>query len=158
MRLFVAIIIFTGICTCFFSCNTINVYEKNKTIKNNSWISRDIVKDSFQITDTISYYDMYVTLRHTDAYAYNNIWLNAGMQHPGDSMYFRKLNLTLGNDANGWKGTGMDDIWELREKINNTPFRFRKKGIYRFSIQQVMREDSLKGIMSVGMRLQKREQ
>ena len=88
-------------------------------------------------------------------YRYNNIWLNIGTQSPNDSMRYQRFDLLLGTDAKGWDGTGMDDIWELRKSITNGPFKFNKPGNYIFSIEQIMRENPLLNVLSIGIRVEK---
>ena len=139
----------------FSSCTEIEVFEKNTVIPNMQWQNNFSAKGTVKISDTASSYNIYIIIRHNDAYAYNNIWLNVGLQPPGDSMQYQKINLTLGNDAGGWEGSGMNDIWEVRKLISGLPKRFIKKGEYNFSVQQIMRDDPLKGIMNAGIRLQK---
>lgn len=140
-------------CGTFFSCTQINVFEKNSTIPGYSWKSDFAVKGDFTISDTASSYNTYLVLRHTDAYKYSNIWLNVGIQAPGDSMYYTKMNIELANDAAGWMGTGMDDIWELRQLVI---LPLSKKGTYNYSISQIMRDDPLAAVMSAGLRVEKR--
>ncbi|MEP7163450.1 MAG: gliding motility lipoprotein GldH [Ferruginibacter sp.] len=137
------------------SCRQVDVYEKNIPIPHYKWQHNFTVSGSFIISDTGSLYNIYIVLRHTDAYQYNNIWLNAGLQGPGDSMLFQKVNLTLATDATGWEGTGMNDIWEVRKLLNAEPRKFKKKGEYKFTISHIMRDDPLQDIMSAGMRVQK---
>lgn len=137
------------------SCRQVDVYEKNTPVPHYKWQHNYIVNGSFIITDTASAYNIYVVLRHTDAYKYNNIWLNTGLQAPGDTMRFQKVNLILATDASGWEGTGMNDIWEIRKLLNERPLRFKKGGAYKFSINHIMRDDPLPDIMSAGMRVQK---
>jgi gliding motility-associated lipoprotein GldH len=98
---------------------------------------------------------LYIVLRHTDAYRYNNIWLNVGTQSPGDTTRYQKFDLQLGTDATGWEGTGMDDIWEVRKLITNGPVRFNKAGNYKFTIAHIMRENPLPNIMNIGLRVEK---
>ncbi len=136
-------------------CNSIEIFEINKTIPHQAWSSNFSAEGNFTITDSISKYDMYVLLRHTDAYKYNNIWLNIGLQYPGDTMQFKKVNLILGNDRTGWEGTGMDDIWIVKKKLNKLSFSFQQKGKYRFSISNIMRDDPLLHVMSVGLGIEK---
>ena len=138
------------------SCKQIDIFEKNTVIPNYEWKSNFIVSGSFNITDTISAYSIYLVLRHTDAYKYNNIWLNIGLQPPGDSLIKQKVDLKLGDDANGWEGTGMNDIWELRKLLNGEPRRFKKAGEYKFTIAQVMRDEPLLNVMSAGLRIEKK--
>ena len=141
-------------CLLISSCRQLDVYEKDTAIPNYEWQSGFVAKGSFTISDTTSTYNLYVVLRHTDAYKYNNIWLDLGLQNPGDSLRFQKINLSLGNDLTGWEGTGMNDIWEVRSLLNSEPKRFRKAGTYNFSIAQIMRDNPLLHIMSVGLRLE----
>jgi gliding motility-associated lipoprotein GldH len=143
-------------CVLFtISCNQVDVFEKSTTIPHYQWDNKFKAEGSFIISDTTSPYNLYIVLRHTDAYKYSNIWLNVGLQAPGDTMYYQKLNLTLSGDAEGWEGTGMNDIWEVRKLINGQPRRFIKKGEYKFSISQVMRDNPLAYVMSAGLRIHK---
>ena len=136
-------------------CNPIQVFEKNTTIPGSRWSRNFKATGTFEITDTSSFHNIYIVLRHTDAYAYNNIWLNIGVKSPGDSMRFQKLDLSLGNDREGWEGTGMNDIWEVRKLIFGQPRRFVRPGVYEFSISHIMRDDPLPHIMSAGLRVEK---
>jgi len=111
---------------CLFSCTQIEVYEKNSPIPQYEWQSGFTVTGSFNIPDTVNSYNIFLVLRHTDAYKYNNIWLNIGLQPPGDSLHFQKVDLQLGSDAAGWEGTGMNDIWEVRKLLNGEARRFKK--------------------------------
>jgi len=138
-----------------FSCKQVDVYEKNTSIPHYKWQQNFAATGTFIIKDTLAAYNIYIVLRHTDAYKYNNIWLNVGLQAPGDTMFFQNLNLTLANDASGWEGSGMNDIWEVRKLVNGQPRRFIKNGEYKFSITQIMRDNPLPGIMSAGLRVQK---
>jgi len=136
------------------SCRQVDIFEKNTPIPSYEWSSGYAAKGSVQITDTLSSYNIYIVLRHTDAYEFNNIWLNVGLQSPGDSLFFQKVDLSLGSDAGGWEGTGMNDIWEVRKPLALNK-RFKKKGEYQFSIFHIMRQDPLKWIMSAGIRIEK---
>ena len=139
------------------SCTKTDLFEKNVVIPGSAWKSDFAVKGSFTISDTTPSYNIYLVLRHTDAYQYNNIWINFSLQTPGDSAYTQKLNIQLGNDINGWEGTGMNDIWEIRKLLNiDTRYRrFPKPGNYHFIINQIMRDEPLRNMMSVGLRIEK---
>lgn len=137
------------------ACTRLDVFEKNIVIPKNQWQYSLQPTFDFTIADTTASYNLYIVLRHTDAYRYNNIWLNVGTQSPGDTIRYQKFDLQLGTDAKGWEGTGMDDIWELRKLITNGPVRFNKAGNYRFSVAHIMRENPLPNIMSIGIRVEK---
>lgn len=136
------------------SCRQVAIFEKNTPIPDYEWSSGFAAKGNFEITDTLSSYNIYIVLRHTDAYEFNNIWLNVGLQSPGDSLFFQKVDLSLGSDAAGWEGTGMNDIWEVRKPLALNK-RFKKNGEYQFSIFHIMRQNPLKWVMSAGLRVEK---
>ncbi|MFT3982202.1 MAG: gliding motility lipoprotein GldH [Ferruginibacter sp.] len=148
------VLLFFALPAALLSCKQVELYEKNTPIPNYEWSSGYAATGTFHITDTVSSYNIYIVLRHTDAYNYNNIWMNIGLQAPGDSLRYQKVDLSLGNDATGWDGTGMNDIWEVRKPLALNK-RFIKMGEYRFSILQIMREDPLKNVMSAGLRVEK---
>jgi gliding motility-associated lipoprotein GldH len=141
-------------CCMLSSCTQLDTFEKNTSIPGYQWQSSLEAKGSFAITDTATTYNAYIVLRHTDAYKYNNIWLNVGIQPPADTMHYQKVDLQLGTDAKGWVGTGMNDIWEQRQLLFMGR-QFKKPGTYSFSIKQIMRDDPLPAVMSAGLRVEK---
>jgi gliding motility-associated lipoprotein GldH len=145
LALFIAIALLGG-------CNNVDLFEKNISIPDIKWKNNFAATGQFNIADTTAFYNIYIVIRHTDAYQYNNIWLNVGLQAAGDSMITQKLNLPLGSDALGWEGVGMNDIWEVRKLITRIPL---KKNSYNFSITQIMRDNPLLYIMSAGLRIEK---
>lgn len=152
MKKFLSISLFTFY---LISCTKIGVFEKTAPIPSQSWSYTNRPLFTFTITDTSAAYNIYIVLRHTDAYNYNNIWLTLGSQAPGDSMRFQNINLELGNDTKGWEGRGMDDIYEVRKGITPGPVPFTKAGSYTFTIAHIMRENPLKHILNVGVRVEK---
>lgn len=137
------------------SCAKINLYEKQADIPSQQWFYNNVPSFTFDIVDTSSLYNLYIVLRHTDAYNYDNIWLKLGSKAPGDTTRFQNLNLILATDANGWDGAGTDDIFEVRKNITPGPVPFKKPGTYMFSISQIMRENPLMHILNVGLRIEK---
>lgn len=141
--------------TLAISCIKIDLFEKQVPIPSQQWFYNNVPQFTFHIDDTSSMYNVFVVLRHTDLYNYQNIWLRMGSKAPGDSMHFQNINLILASDSKGWEGSGMDDIFEVRKNISPGPVSFKKTGDYTFSIAQIMRENPLKYIMNVGIRIEK---
>ena len=142
------------------SCQTVDLYEKTVNIPGHQWKSSFKPSFTFNITDTAVPYKLFITLRHRDKYHFNNIYLNLATLQPGqDSAQNAPFDLNLGTDEEGWKGTGMDDIFDHR--IALTPdgpgYYFRKKGTYTFTISQIMREDPLEHVLNVGLRIEKKQ-
>ncbi|HYF32706.1 MAG TPA: gliding motility lipoprotein GldH [Chitinophagaceae bacterium] len=139
----------------FAACGPINTFEKNVAIPGQEWHTSFKPVITFDITDTSSLYNVYVVLRHRNAYRYNNIWIRGTVQQPGDTATrSRQYELKLADDAAGWLGRGMDDIFEHRILIQERT-RFTRPGQYRFVLEHTMRNDPLEYVMNVGLRIEK---
>ena len=133
------------------------VFEKDVAIPDHQWESSFKPRIDFTVKeeDTASLYNVYFVIRHSDAYNYNNIWIEGSVIQPGDSSSkSERYDLTLATNEKGWQGSGMDDIYETRIIIQPQT-KFRKPGTYSFFIRQIMREDPLKHILDVGIRVEK---
>lgn len=142
-------------CTFLFvSCTQVDLYEKTVAIPGHAWKSTFKPSFTFTIKDTQSLYQPFIVLRHTDKYNFNNIYINLYVQLPnGDTVKRIQQDLTLADDLNGWKATGMDDIYEHRIPLGGPePF---KKGEFKFTLEQIMREDPLRNVLDAGIRIEK---
>ena len=141
-------------CVLFLaSCTTIDLYEKNVTIPGFKWKSSYKPEFTFVISDTTVPYQLFLVLRHTEQYNYNNIWINLYSQPPADTLHKASFELQLATNEK-WLGTGMDDIYEHRIKLTDP--QYLKAGVYHFMVGQIMREDPLENVMNVGIRVEKK--
>lgn len=142
------------------SCKQIDLFERSVTVPGHKWDNSFKPSFTFTIKDTASAYKLFVVLRHNDKYNYNNIYVYIITRQPGqDSTQKARYDLTLANNEKGWLASGMDDIYEHRIPLTPTDqeFRFRKPGDYTFTIEQIMRENPLKNVLNVGLRIEKME-
>ncbi|MHA4843229.1 gliding motility lipoprotein GldH [Flavitalea antarctica] len=139
------------------SCQqSIDVFEKNVVIPDRAWASGFKPEISFTVQDTSARYNIYVVVRHTDAYEFNNIWINIYTKVPGDSTERKQqLDLKLATDEKGWLGSGMDDIFEHRILITAQPEALTKAGTYTFRLENIMRVDPLPEVLNMGIRVEK---
>ncbi|MGE7773264.1 gliding motility lipoprotein GldH [Chitinophaga caseinilytica] len=142
-----------------FACKPprLDTFEKNRDIPQSSW--NKSFKPQYEVTlgneDTAYYYNLYVNVRHKDAYPYNNIWLIVSTQLPGDSLpQSRRVELPLADSYGKWLGSGLDDIFEHRIPIQQNAI-LPRAGTYRFTFEQNMRQDPLPDMLSVGLRVEK---
>lgn len=144
----------------FSSCQTVDLYERVVSIPKQEWPGNFKPQFKFYIKDTAVPYKVFVVLRHNEKYNYNNIWLNIHIKSPGDTVQKAQYELTLATSDKGWLGTAMDDLYE--HTIALTPgdvkFYFKKPGEYIYTIEQIMREDPLKNVLNVGIRIEKQPQ
>ncbi len=146
---FLSIILFLG------SCNEIGLFEKVFFTPSQQWSQSFQPEMKFDITDTSSSYLIYFTVRHADAYPYNNLWIKLYSKMPGDNFEKEeRYDIPLA-DGNRWLGTGMDDVFNHRVLLYRTPVKFMKPGEYQLRIVHDMRVDPVKYIFNVGMRIEK---
>ena len=144
----------------FATCTSVELFEKTANIPGHSWKNSYQPSFTFSIKDTASPYELFLILRHTDKYNFNNIYINLHTKQPGaDTTQTARFDLRLATDNEGWLGSGMDDIYEHR--IPLTPvggqFYFKKPGEYTFSIEQIMRENPLNNVLDAGIRIEKKQ-
>ncbi len=120
---------------------TTGAFEKNLDFRGHEWPASVKPDISFDITDTVSGYNLFIVIRHTDAYHFNNMYMRATVKEPGETKgRTGDYDLQLATNGKGWIGTAMDDIYDARLLIQpNT--RFRKAGTYHIVLEQLMRED-----------------
>jgi gliding motility-associated lipoprotein GldH len=135
-------------------CETKQLFEQSTIYPNHNWPSKQATKYQFNVTDTAANYKIFFVIRHHNAYHYKNIWLDLSIKSPTNAITKQVLNLNLADDARGWLGTGMDDIYDQRIPMTATPIRFNK-GIHEITVQHTMREDPLENILSTGIRVEK---
>ena len=134
-----------------------DVFEKDIALPGQQWAGNFRPTISFDISaqDTVNRYNVYLVLRHTDAYNYNNIWIRGTVRQPGDTASrSERYDLSLADNEKGWTGSGMDDIYEHRIEIQHLT-KFDHPGTYSFTLEQIMREDPLKHVLNVGVRIEK---
>ena len=149
-------LVFISSLLLFFSCTTIDLYEKITPVPNHQWPSNFLPRFRFEIKDTLADYQLFLILRHNNKYNYNNIWLNVFIKGPDNTVQKFQIEKLLATNTEGWLGSGMDDIYDHRLPLTSSPVRLNKPGQYIFTIQQIMREDPLKHIMDVGLRIEKK--
>lgn len=105
--------------------------------------------------DTTPNYNIYIHIRHQSQYPYQNLWLFAKqIQHKYTQ--YDTIHTYLADEYGKWLGTGTGS---LREKT----ILYKKNikltdSIYTLKIKQGMRENKLKGIQEIGLRIEKTKQ
>lgn len=154
-----------GCLVCLLAgCDTVDLYERTVAIKGQAWASSQKPQFRFDIKDTTAAYNLYVLVRHSARYHYNNIWINVATQDPDGKASRVQYELPLAgkSGADGqlqWLGSGMDDIYEHRIALTplDQTFQFRKAGTYTFTIEHLMREDPLEQVLNIGLRIEKKQ-
>ncbi len=136
------------------SCTKNDRYEKSQNFHSEVWRYADTAKFEVKVMDSTARYNIYLTLRRNVNYPYSNIWVNMGTLMP-DSLQrtYSDLELTLeeknGKPTGNRVGNNIEHLFIIQKGVK------MHTGIYSFWITQKMREDKLRGILNVGIRVRK---
>lgn len=133
------------------SCSNRVMFSSFQPVPLDGWNMDSVVTFSVPITDTVTPYDILLHIRHTDAYAYQNMWLFVETQHATRATR-DTIEIYLADDRGHWLGNGrttVDMPVLLKENFVFTD------SLYTLSICQGMRDLSLTGISDIGVEIVK---
>lgn len=136
------------------SCDRNGVYEDNINTSNKIWATADVAKFVAPINDTVSYNNIFINIRNTTDYPNCNLFLFVATTSPSGATRIDTIECFLADDQGKWLGKGFGYIRDSQIPYKHQ-VRFPVKGDYKFEIKQAMRTDSLVGIASVGIRIEK---
>lgn len=142
------------IATCT-SCADAAFFEENKSIENRSWSYDNTQEFAVKIDDSTAKYDVFINLRHAAGYDFANIYLLLHQQGAGllDTAYRHEIALAARDGR--WLGRSAGTLYEV-QTLAYTDFVFPDTGIYRFTLEQNMRQNPLAQIADVGIKLVKK--
>ena len=139
------------------SCEQNGVYDQSVEISESGWHEDSIaVFNDVIISDTITPFNFYINLRHSEDYRYSNFYLFLNTTLPNGNTSRDTIELVVADAGGKWYGNGFGHIKDNRVLVRES-LVFPLKGNYQFSIEQAMREDDeiLEGVKSVGIRIDK---
>lgn len=139
-----------------YSCTTLDFTEVSANIPQKKWDSKQKHELLFTLTDTTVSYELFLVLRHNEAYRFNNIWIQLTIQQPNNQIENYRIEKILASNEMGWLASGLNDIYEHRIPLALPNFLFKQTGRYKIVVEQIMREDPLQNIISAGLRLEKK--
>lgn len=144
------------------SCDTNRVFDAYQSVPN-SWHKDTVISFKVNPPDSTKNYNLFVNLRNTNAYKYNNLFLIVEMVYPHGKTIKDTLEYRMADPSGKLLGTGLTDVKEnkLWYKGNESPFVFEETGEYKVNIQHAMRENGkvngvveLEGITDIGFRVE----
>lgn len=136
------------------SCDNQAIYEKNQAISNRSWSYDEKPGFDVHIDDNKAKYNVFINLRHSNEYDFSNIFVL--LHQKGNKLIdtaYRK-EITLAQPDGRWLGNSAGSLYEI-QYLAKENFIFPDTGIYTFNIEQNMRENPLKYIVDVGIKVVK---
>ena len=132
------------------ACQQNVVFTAYESLPADGWNMDSVVVFHPTIEDSIGNYQMLISIRHTDRYPYQNMWMFVDVKQ--DSVQLRRdtIEVQLAYARGEWYGKGLSEYTLPVIYLENIPLL---QGEYTIGIQQGMREESLRGVSNVGLKL-----
>jgi len=137
------------------SCQEGAFYEKNSVIPGQLWDNGFKPEFQVEVKDKQDKYSLFFNIRHTAYYPYSDFSFHVQQKGKGiqDSVYHYEIKLA---EADGrWLGNSAGNLYEQTKLISEN-LSFPDTGKYVFSIGQSMRDNPIRGINDVGIKIIKK--
>lgn len=138
------------------SCDDQRLYENNKELADKYWLADSVLNFEFEVQDIGTPYNLYINIRNTASYPYENIYLTYYLKDSLDKELKSELiNYNLFDPKTGQPfGEGLGDIFDHQFLLLKN-YQFQTTGTYSFNLQQYMRMDSLPEVLAAGVRVER---
>ncbi|MEM1134690.1 MAG: gliding motility lipoprotein GldH [Bacteroidota bacterium] len=134
-----------------FSCNENRLINQYEGVPQLNWEKNYIPSYTLNIEDAAAKYKVMIGLRHISEISYGEVLVNLKMTIPSGEVIETPYILELRDKTSGeLKGSAMGDITDIEVAVEEN-FTFPESGEYKFSISHQMEQETLSGVMEVGL-------
>ena len=141
----------------FFACSDSNVVlDETTNFEKSGWFQKQPIRFNVEVSDSTSSYATYVVVRQNNAYPFYNLYFSPSiLDAKGTTIQKGLAEAILYDPTTGKpKGAGFGDIYEKKFLVYPA-LSFPKQGKYQIQLEQAMRVDTLAGMVSIGLVLEK---
>jgi gliding motility-associated lipoprotein GldH len=140
------------IVTAASSCAENAFYDQTYDFKNETWKDLDTALFELDVQNTEINYNFFLTLRTTKNYKFSNLWVKIIIEAPDKSKSVMAQRIDIANPDGSWKGRVSGSIVENRLHYKTNAFPLTGK--YTFKIVQAVNQESIDGVLDIGMRIE----
>ena len=130
------------------------VIDTNAEVLNHNWSYLNKFKFPVKIDEEGLTYNLYMNLRVTGDYKYSNLFVLISQTNPNKKTIVKRYELKLASKDGEWLGKGSGNLYSYQLPFI-TNYKFPAKGTYTFAIEQNMRDNPLREVSDVGLRIEK---
>jgi gliding motility-associated lipoprotein GldH len=153
MRLGYILILLSVLC----ACDSDRLYEQNIILKERYWRVDEPLAFDFHIDDPSQRYSIYYNVRNSLEFPYARLFVQYTLSDSVGTTIANKSNAQYLFDQKTGKPFGQSGIGDVfdHQFLIIEKYKFNQPGKYQLKIEQYNRQDTLRGILSVGFRLEK---
>lgn len=137
------------------------VFNETKSLGGH-WGGDEVIKFTLPQLDSLKTYDVFLNIRNTNDYKYNNIFLIVSMEFPEGKTIVDTLEYRMAHADGSWMGSGIGNIKDNKLWYKEN-VRFFEEGNYVVSLDQAVRNNGevhgvkkLEGIADVGITIEEK--
>lgn len=135
------------------ACNHSPIYSHYQDLPVKGWHQDSVLQYAVDITDSTATYDILLMIRNNETYPYQNLWLFVSEGTTDGCILHDTIECYLADNHGRWLGSGIR-TYEL-PLYYSIGHHFSQNGEYVFTLQQGMREEYLRGITNIGLKITK---
>jgi gliding motility-associated lipoprotein GldH len=136
------------------ACNSNVIFTDSVSMPKEEWTLENVPVFTPEIKDTISYNNIFFTLRTSSSYPFRNIYLFVSTTSPAGKTITDTLQYFLADEKGKWYGKGKGDIRAIRLPFKSNVY-FPAKGRYTINVRHGMRSEILHGVYDIGLGIEK---
>lgn len=145
--------------TFLCSCDSKWIFSESRAMDGH-WDANEVIEFKLPEMDSLKNYNLFINLRNTNDYKYNNIFLIVSMNFPHGKTVTDTLEYRMANPDGSWLGQGVGNIKDNKLWYKEN-VRFFEEGQYTVDIAHAMRNNGkvegvkkLEGITDVGFSIE----
>ncbi len=150
--LFFALLLLAG-------CDSNRVFEEYTEFSDRTWKINNQASFEFEIRDTTKKYNLYYNVRNSLDYPFARLFVQYALLDSSGTELSKKLvsNFLFDQKTGRPLGrSGLGDVYDNQFILLENQ-EFKSPGIYKIQLEQFNRQDSLRGILAVGLRVETKD-
>ena len=135
------------------ACGPHYILKEEKKLPSEGWAYQDSLQFELNISDTLKIYNLFLELKHSVDYGYQNLYTQIHTQFPSGQRIKEVVSLELANKAGIWLGKCNSQSCTIRIPIQEGAF-FNATGKHQFTLVQFMRKNPLPGVQCISFMIE----
>lgn len=138
---------------CLTACDKNRLFEENTILPEHGWYYNNKLEFKVPVNEVNKKYNLYINTRINNNFKYSNLFFMLYQINPDKTEQSERHEITIADQTGKWLGNGTGNILSYSQPVKQN-ITFKEPGIYKFILEQNMRDDTLLHIISAGIRIE----
>jgi gliding motility-associated lipoprotein GldH len=132
------------------SCGKKPMYSETHEFISGIWSSGEMPVFEFEVSDSLTPFDLSFLLRVNNEYDFQNIWILMHTEKPNGESAVDTVNLQLCDDRGRWLGKKSGAVYSYQAIFGRQHF-FKPTGKYKIRMEHAVMEPNLRGVLDLSL-------